>query len=153
MESTRAWPHRHFLRACVTKIWMLNLEGNAFQMQATPSNQPCKLLSLCLFSSTYTVSLVHTLKCFHTWRLPCKFLSGSRLKQHGSGDIREMFKSVDRTTFLCLSWSLGEWVFLSEKRKSDVRLLSSCCRSPKMLSSPLQPSTFLFHNIFFLIER
>lgn len=126
---------------------MLNLEENAFQMQTTPFNQPCKLLSLFLFSSTYTVSLVHKLKYFHTWSLPCKFFSGSHLKQHCSGDIREMFKSVDRTTFPRLSWSWGEWVFLSE-RKRDVGLLSSCCRSPKMLSSLLQPSTFFF-TIFF----
>lgn len=68
-------------------------------MQNTSFNQPRKLLSLFLFSSTYSISLVNKLKLFHTWILSCKFFSVSHLKQHYSGDIREMFTSVSGTAF------------------------------------------------------
>ena len=46
------------------------------------------------------------------------------LKQHCSGDIKVMFRSVGRTTFQCLYWSLGEGI-LSERERGICRGLPS----------------------------
>lgn len=91
-----------FPYASVSMVSTLNLKENAFHMNTTPFKQHCKLLSLFHHSSTNSISLVHKLEFFHTWILSYEFFSVSHLKQHCSGDIKEIFKSVSRSTFQCL---------------------------------------------------
>lgn len=105
--------------ARISQVKVLNSKDSAFQTRTTPFNQSCRLLSRPL-----TISVVHTLQCFHTWILSCEAFSASHLKQHCSGDIKVMFRSVGRTTFQCLYWSLGEGI-LSERERGICRGLPS----------------------------